>query len=241
MKIQCELCKEIAELRWFRIVDEAVEVTCAACRGRFTMRPPGAERDAGQRDGPPDTPPNNRPRDGRSIVMRCPKCRRLQELRDACRECGLRTALFADFARDQPDHDGALGPLFAACRAAWHDEANHERLLEAASETFSFKQAARFYRENLGRQAGDAIARRQLDRLGRMAEAAFMSQVVARAAAPEGEHPYRSVLLMLLVLLVLGAAGVGLDAILELPRDDDLAYEPTRATSSVIRSTKPAR
>ncbi|MCG8425097.1 MAG: hypothetical protein MJE77_45030 [Proteobacteria bacterium] len=213
MKIQCELCKEIVELGSFRMSMSGIEIDCGACAGHFFVKAAGSGRSSGD-----SVVRESGGKSDRGVVMRCPKCRRVQDLHSACRECGLRTELFAEFrARNDRGADTQFDTLFAECDANWQDQGRHAKLVEAASAALAFSPVARFYRERLAHRPGDTIAQKQLTRLSRMAEATFMSRAATRSIGDESGHPYKNVLLMLLVLLLVGAAGVGLNSVMKVP------------------------
>lgn len=88
----------------------------------------------------------------------------------------------------------------------WDEQAAHDKLLGLVAQTSSFKWAATQYKQ----RAGDPVAEAQLERI-RKAAIATMFATGARKREPP--TPYRSVMILLVVLLfmmVLGLVGLKL-------------------------------
>lgn len=206
MKIQCPLCKEIVPIGRFEVKEPGIEVTCAGCSGRFRVA-----ADSGEEADAPASPPAVAPPEPGPDQMRCPKCGRLQPLGDACRYCGLGRDRFDDFAHAVDDEvPDEIAALWQHCRDQWDDDERHERFVQAVSRIEAFPYAARCYRGALDERPDDPRAKRQLERVSRMAEALLVSRVAVKAELAAGERePYRNVIIFLMVLLVIaGVAGM---------------------------------
>lgn len=133
--------------------------------------------------------------------MTCPKCGAVQALAVACRKCGLTATLMPKFreqdAASQPE------PVTAAWIAAeldWQDRGKHEKFAAAVVEHKAFAFAARQYRAAAARRPGDTIAPAQIERLGKMAEAALKATAVAR---PEkATNPYKGTTVLLVACVI---------------------------------------
>ncbi len=207
MKIQCELCREIVPIGAFRVAGDGIEVTCEACGDSFFVstsgEPAGGER--GQDAGAASESPREAVAEHE---MRCPKCDLVQPRTGACRACGLRAELFEEYALEHAEEaPPELEALWECCEAEWDDEAAHDRFVEGAAVSLAYAYAARRYRSVLRRRGDDPIAHRQLDRLARMAEVTLTSAAAARRHSDAGDEPYKKVIMLLMVLVLL--AGIG--------------------------------
>ncbi len=187
MRVACELCATVAEATL--AADGAqLAVTCAACGGTFT-----AALTANVAATPPIV-------DG----PRCAKCEAPSSGGGPCPRCGLAPE-HADAwrARAAEPPTASLGAAWDAVVAAWSDEPTHERAAAVAIETGDYAWLAARYRAIVRTRGDDAIARRQLDRLSRRAEATLR----ATAAPPaDGVRAAR----IPWVVLVVAALVIGL-------------------------------
>jgi hypothetical protein len=89
---------------------------------------------------------------------------------------------------------------------SWDDITKHDEVLRLVTQHDVYAWAAARYRERLDANAGDAIAKAQLDRVRRAAEATLMANATKRAAdAPE---PYRATMAVLGILIIAIIAGL---------------------------------
>lgn len=135
----------------------------------------------------------------------CPKCGAARTDADACPACGLAAEHVADYAARLDDEvPDTVRHAWAKLRDQWDQPAAHEEFLGLVAVHRSFHWAARQYRQARG-DDGDPIADRGLQRMRRAAEASLLTSAGPRA---DGKLPYRSSLLVLLLLVIL--MGVGL-------------------------------
>jgi uncharacterized Zn finger protein (UPF0148 family) len=126
----------------------------------------------------------------------CPKCRRpRRDGEAACARCGLTASRFAAWAAAAADQLAAAPPelerAWAACLAAWQEDAPHEALFDVAAQLEQLPLAARRYREALEARPGDAVAPR------RLAQIAFLLENAARAEVRAQASPRASLLVWL--------------------------------------------
>lgn len=234
MKIQCVLCKEIVSIGEFESSSEGIRVSCAGCGERFFL-PRSGRREAARRIGEEGEPADPEA-DSEAPPVRsddsedCPKC--LQPVgadEIACPGCGLLCERFASFAAaaaaEVPE---ALELAWQRCREAWDQDARHDEFITTAAASGSYAFAARRYREVLRDRPGDAAARRRLQRISRMAEAAMMVERSARAEE-ESATPYKGVLILLLFLLVIGG-GLGIYMLTKSAAGPERPPVPARTT-----------
>jgi uncharacterized Zn finger protein (UPF0148 family) len=193
VRVECEGCQALV-VASFAIDADTVRATCPACRHvmHLPATPPAAAA------VPPDAaavPPDAAPA--------CPKCGAPRADRaTSCPACGLTVARMAAYVDAR---DGAVPePVRAAwtrATAAWSDAARHDELLRLVATHDAYAWAAGRYRT----RGGDVIARRQLDRLRRAAEATLLASATARPDA--AARPYRATRRVLAVLIVMIAAG----------------------------------
>ena len=163
--------------------------------------------------------------------MICPKCGTEQPEAAACRKCGLAAERMASFQEQVPAPPAAVVATWDACRAAWDDPARHEQFVAAVIDGGAFAYAARQYRGVLAERPDDAVATAQLERLGKMAEAALHATATQK---PEtAPRPYRNATAILVVCIV--AMLFGLVYVLVLARDeeDDHQLRPAPARPAV--------
>ena len=220
MRVECEACRGLVEAS-FRIEGDAVGVTCPACR--HVMRVPG--------DVPPDVM-GDASGDPAGPAPRCPKCgAACRGEAIACPACGLAVTVNARPARragpnlrhgslrldvcranDAAEARDAAGPgaVPEAVRAAWtrtveawSDPARHDELLQLVATHRAYAWAAGRYRA----RGDDAIARRQLDRLRRAAEAALLAGATPRpdVAARTSSRTRRRLLALVITTIAAGA------------------------------------
>jgi uncharacterized Zn finger protein (UPF0148 family) len=140
--------------------------------------------------------------------LACPKCgREVARSAGACPACGLSEQHFESFATAEGEAEAPaeLHALWHSLAEDWEDEAAHERFVQAAAREGGFAVAARWYRRALReRRADDPRAGAALERIRRMAEAAWLSRPRAAAAPAPGQprqaQPYRNLFLVLLAL-----------------------------------------
>ncbi len=142
----------------------------------------------------------------------CPKCgAAVAEGAEACRACGLAAANFERFAAEEESEPPPpeLAALWELCAADWDDIDRHEKLLAAAARLDAFLHAGRLYRRAAReRGADDPRVVAGLERVRRMAEAAWLTRPPESAAGESEEKgPYRTAALLLLSLLLLAGLG----------------------------------
>ena len=191
----------------FAIDDRAVRATCPACRHVMSVPegPPASPAAAaatatdiagpgGATAAPPDAPGD---------AALCPKCGAVGSGDAiACGSCGLAVARMAAYtdARDAAVPD-PVRQAWTRATAAWSDDALHDELLRLVATHNAYAWAAGRYRT----RGDDAVARRQLDRLRRAAEATLLASATIRPGAEI--KPYRGtagVLAVLVVVIVIG-------------------------------------
>jgi hypothetical protein len=147
-----------------------------------------------------------------AAARRCPKCdAALTVAAEACPACGLAVAHFDDFAAaESPKEEAhaALAPLWDACLADWDSAPTHEKFLAAAAAFEAFVHAGRLYRR-AARERGSADPRvvAGLERVRRMAEAAWLTRPPGPAGESQDRGGYRTAALLLLSLLLLAGLG----------------------------------
>jgi hypothetical protein len=170
-----------------------------------------------------------------SVERRCPKCDgALAAAAEACPACGLAAAHFESFATAEAEETpAALVPLWDACLADWDSAPTHEKFLAAAAALEAFVHAGRLYRR-AARERGSADPRvvAGLERVRRMAEAAWLTRPPAAAESQE-RGPYRTAVLFILSLVLLaGLGGITVYIVRTLRSDEPPAGEvrqpPTR-------------
>jgi hypothetical protein len=96
-----------------------------------------------------------------------------------------------------------LAEAWAACVAAWSDAALHDRVASLSLTHARQPWLARRYRSILRDRPDDAVAAVQLERVGRIAQAA----VLASGSAPRASRFSRGSSTVVLVILALAVAG----------------------------------
>ncbi len=184
MRVECESCGELGEAS-FALDGDAIHATCPACHQVTTAR-------SGPRPVVEDAAPG------------CAKCgAALRPGAAACGACGLAVARMAAY-RDARDA-AVAEPVRAAWQRAdeaWPDDARHDELFQPAARHNAYAWTAARYR---GR-GKDPVARRQLDRLRRAAEATLLAGASARPDSTT--KPYRATAGVLVALLVVVAGGL---------------------------------
>jgi hypothetical protein len=190
----------------FAIGGDTVRATCPACRHVMSVAgasPVEGDGSSAGQAAPASAAPAGGPANEPKAAPSCPKCgaaRRGDAL--ACGSCGLTVARMAAYvdARDAAVPE-PVREAWARATAAWSDEARHDEVLRQVASHNAYAWAAGRYRT----RDGDPVARRQLDRLRRAAEATLLASATARPAA--GSKPYRGtagVLAVLIVVIVVG-------------------------------------
>lgn len=140
----------------------------------------------------------------------CPKCgAAVADGAEACPACGLASEHFERFAAEELEPPPPeLAALWDACIADWEDVDRHEKLLATAARLDAFLHAGRLYRR-AARERGAADPRvvAGLERVRRMAEAAWLTRPVASEDESEESRRYRTVALLLLSLVLLAGLG----------------------------------
>lgn len=193
MRVECESCRELVVAR-FAIDGDAVRATCPACSGVMRVVQPAALA--------PASPAAGAAADALD-ASRCPKCGAVRAAdATACAACGLavdRIAAYLD-ARDAAVPD-PVRDAWARAVEAWGDDARHDDVLRLVASHNAYAWAAGRYRT----RGDDAVARRQLERLRRAAEATMLASATVRPDADT--RPYRGaagVLVGLVVVIVVG-------------------------------------
>jgi hypothetical protein len=226
VKVQCVQCKEVVALGKFRIEGEAIEISCPECGAHYRISAETGERAGATRV------------EAKAAGDPCPKCGHdVAAGADACAVCGLLREKFADFAATRPDEPEAVATAWAACRERWDEPAAHDRFLEAVAAAKAFPAAARRYRDVLRETPGDERARRGVDRVTRMAEAALLGSPASARLAAKTPEPYKNVVLLLLILVCLG----GIFGIYGLVRARNARDEQQQQDSGTIEKRQPDR
>lgn len=205
MKVQCARCKEVVALGGFRLLGDAIELTCPECGESYRV---GSEKGEVMEDREAEIGEGQGQGQGQVPGMECPKCGVEQPEAEACRACGLKREKFAEYAAAEVEEPVQVAAAWSACRERWQEQEVHDQFLDAVAAAQAFGPAARHYREVLRERPADERARRGLARVTRMAEATLMGAASARrgAGAPAGPEPYKNVVLLLLAMVLL--AGV---------------------------------
>ncbi len=229
MKLQCDLCREIVVADFVvaagGAAGDAIEVHCPACDGRFRA----TGRNAPAVAAAPATTPMPMPvaaltRAARTSwqppmgapVMECPKCGEAQATGEACRMCGLKAPLMADYATKNPATDAPadVAAAWKAVEAAWSNVELHDRLANVVALHGDYAWIARRYREHLRADPTDAIAGDRLGRITRITEATLKATASLRRDRPApitpgapAAKPYRGVVTVLVMLIMVIIAG----------------------------------
>jgi ribosomal protein L32 len=213
LRIECECCRQWVKVDRFLSSAEGIEITCPACDASFFVPSAPATAAVDEADVPDIV---WRPPDAASGAsqMSCPKCGEEQRAARACRRCGLAADRFASYAAEAAaDLPAEIALTWRRCLRAWRDPAAHEAFAEAVAAAGAFAHAARLYRGYLRDHPGDERASGQLERVGRMAEAAAFAATPAAHRSEREREPYRAVV-WLLVFFGLLAVGGALYALL---------------------------
>jgi hypothetical protein len=222
VRVECESCRELV-VASLAIDGHTVRATCPVCRHVMSV-PDGTPEPAPEPapepgiEGSPEQAVDRAsaapvagaadtrvhvPGDAIDDASLCPKC---GAVRDgdaaACGSCGLRVARMAEYidARDAAVPE-PVREAWTRAVAAWGDDARHDELLQLVATHHAYAWAAGRYRT----RGDDPVARHQLERLRRAAEATLLVSATARPAAET--RPYRGtagVLAVLVVVMVVG-------------------------------------
>ena len=161
----------------------------------------------------------------------CPKCdAAVGAEQTACPACGLATENMDGWAAQAEPPPPEVEAAWREVEAAWDDPEVHDRFCKAAARAESFAYAGRVYRQAARRRgADDPRAQAGLQRVRRMAEAAWLSRPM-EALAADGPTPYRGAASLLLALVLLaGLGGLGFMIIRSLEQHHQAVREPARA------------
>lgn len=191
MRLACDSCGEVGELKLELAEAGNAKVTCAHCGAQASL-PLAAASERGERAA--------------DDVRRCPKCHAAVGERAACPGCGLAAERMAGFSASRAaEIPEEVRAAWHAALAGWEVQARHDAFVQAVAASGSFAWAAGQYQDERRRRPGDAVATRQLERVRRTAEAAMLASAAVRQ---DQKTPYRSataILVMLVVVLVAGA------------------------------------
>ncbi|MEZ4402913.1 MAG: hypothetical protein R3B06_23025 [Kofleriaceae bacterium] len=188
MRIECPACASVASAT-LATTPAGITATCGACGATTVVEAAPTPTVA------PDPTP------------RCPKCDTPWVEQRPCARCGLAPARAAAWQAVQAvAPTAALDAAWAACEAAWTDDAVHERAAATALETRDYGWLAGRYRHVLRARPDDAVARARLDVLARRAQAAL----VATASPPTAARGVRKVpwVAIAVAVVALGAVAV---------------------------------
>ena len=138
-------------------------------------------------------------------IASCPKCGTTRDTsRTNCASCGLAHAKMTELAAARDAVPDALGAAWDRAVAEWSDSTTHDEVLRLVTQHDAYAWAAARYRERAREHPDDAIAKQQLDRVRKAAEATLLATAAAKRQA-KGPEPYRATvaILGLLVLLII--------------------------------------
>lgn len=140
-------------------------------------------------------------------MSECPKCGTTRdEARANCRTCGLAHDKMAAFDQAHLAGSDVLARAWQHTTEHWDDLARHDEVLRLATQNDAYAWAAARYRERTKATPGDAIAREQLDRVRRAAEATLVANALARPS--KTKEPYRGTMAILGLLIIAIIAGL---------------------------------
>ncbi len=189
MRIECEQCRAVVEPTW-TLERGQVSARCPTCGGesRVTVAIPDSSSAAA----------------AELAGRECPKCGLRPVRGDACARCGLALERMATWIEDDVV-PADVTAAWAACQAAWDDAAAHDHVASLALARAVQPWLARRYRACLRDRPGDAVAVRRLERVGKIAHAAFLASASPPVVPRFGRG---SAVAVLVVLAVLAAAGL---------------------------------
>lgn len=184
MKVECDHCRALVEPTWAIAAGE-VRATCPSCgqTSSVTAETPAAARPAAG---------------GRA----CPKCGNAPVTGPACTRCGLAVERMDGWSEETQVPD-ELAAAWAACLAAWSDDALHDRVASLSLTHVEQPWLARRYRAVLRDRPDDPVAAARLERVGRIAQAA----VLASGSSPHVSRFSRGSSAVVLLFLVVAVAG----------------------------------
>ena len=209
MRVECEACRQLV-VASFGIDGDAVRATCPACRHVMSVTRAREMPAVGPIAGPVVAPAAapvataiGAAIDPPISATLCPKCGASPGAgATACPACGLTVARMPAYAEAR---DGvvpeAVRAAWTRATAAWTTAARHDELLQLVATNDAYAWAAGRYRT----RGSDDIARRQLDRLRRAAEATLLASATVRPEATA--RPYRATRRVLAVLIAMIAMG----------------------------------
>ena len=136
-------------------------------------------------------------------IASCPKCGTARDdTRTNCKSCGLAHDKMTAFAAARDAVPDALGAAWDRAVAKWDDTAMHDEVLRLVTQHDAYAWAAARYRERSREQPDDEVAKQQLERVRKAAEATLLSTAAAKRQAKLPE-PYRASMAVLGLLIIL--------------------------------------
>lgn len=173
----------------------------------------------------------------------CPKCdTRVGADQAACPACGLATEHMDRWAAEAEPPPPEVEAAWREALAAWDDAGAHDRFCKAAARAEAFAYAGRVYRQAARRRGpDDPRAQAGLERVRRMAEAAWLSRPPG-VGADGGPTPYRGAASLLLALVLLaGLGGLGFMIIRSLKQHHGGEGEPAAAPHLRVQPARRGR
>lgn len=197
IRIECPHCQCLVPAQIDELLPGAVRFRCGECKRDMV-----ADTFAPAKQAPGDDAPR----------QRCPKCKvAMADAAQACNSCGLALARFADFQPSLQEFDSGLEDAWSRLCADWDRDELHELFLTEVARGGAYGEAARRYRIAADEPGQKTGAEARLARIQSMAAAALLS---SRPKVAPAEEPFRNVLVLLILLVVIAGAG-GLYAIMK--------------------------
>ncbi len=226
MRLACDSCGKVGPLSLETRTEVLIEASgsaslghlvavCAHCgvAAQVSVTRANASDAAAQllfsaaRPSSPSSPPASLSSDpAPAAAPRCPKCHAVVAEHEACPGCGLAAARMAGWVAARAAAIPAeLHASWTRVTESWQDQPRHDAFVQEAVTLGAYAWAAGQYQDVRRQRPDDAMARRQLERVRRTAEAAMLASAAVRQ---EQKAPYRSataILVMLVVVLMAGA------------------------------------
>jgi ribosomal protein L37AE/L43A len=177
VKVLCPHCERLVELKEFRVENEALIVSCEACRAQTTI-PMGTTTAPKVQTASPVELVSNVKEPGANTVELfrapmgfCPKClTRKSGQSAACHSCGL------DFSKGEyePERPHWLIEATDSLSRNWNNVAAHQQFLDTASNNDALALAGRVYRVRLAHEPTDAVAEKATPTKGKAKAMAFV-------------------------------------------------------------------